>query len=175
MPEDIESAPEKTGPGAAVFFSPEFFVMLLLAIVLDIAGLICLILNIAFGVGEVISFMVDAIGIAIFGLWMIFMAITGRIMAGAKKETNEAERPEENEGPEETGGVAQKAAQRRKEISQRVRQMKERQAKIVKAGRGMGRLARFGLATLGELIPFVGALPFWTIMIISEFRAQAKQ
>ena len=33
-----------------------------------------------------------------------------------------------------------------------------------------GHWGKFGLASLGELAPFLGALPFWTIFAISELK-----
>ena len=38
-------------------------------------------------------------------------------------------------------------------------------------GRGLrSRWGKFGLTALGELTPFLGALPFWTIFAISELK-----
>ena len=116
--------------------------MLFLAGLLDIIGIICLILDLLFGIGEVLSYIPDGIGICFFGFWVIF-----------RSQTKEA-------GKEKKEELKEQLAERRK---------KRLKKKIAKKG---GKKAlRFGLAALGELIPLLGAMPFWTIYVYLELKS----
>ena len=80
-PEDVSEPVSEMG----ALFSPEGAIMMLLAILIDTAGLICLILTIVFGIGQVISLAMDIIGMVLIGGWMLFRygQMTGT--KGAKK------------------------------------------------------------------------------------------
>lgn len=124
--------------------------MLFLAGLLDIIGIICLILDALFGIGEVLSYIPDTIGIVFFGAWVVFRAAT-------KKE-----------GEEKIEDLKRQLAERRG------KREKTREKKLAKklAKKGMNKGLKFGLAALGELIPFLGALPFWTIYVYSELKSE---
>ena len=80
-PEDVSEPASEMG----ALFSPEGVIMMLLAILIDTAGLICLILTAIFGIGQVISLVVDIIGMVLIGGWMLsrYGRMTGT--KGAKK------------------------------------------------------------------------------------------
>lgn len=127
-------------------FSPEAILMLFLAGLLDLIGVICLILDLVFGIGEILSYIPDGIGILFFGAW-VFMRSQGE---KTKEEVKEE--------------IGEKLDERRKKI----KEMKKKAKKGVK--KGVKRGLRFGLATLGEIIPFLGALPFWSIFVFLELK-----
>ncbi len=126
--------------------SPEGILMLFLAGLLDLIGIVCLILDLVFGIGEVLSFIPDGIGILFFGFWSLTRSQGEKTYKEAREE------------------VAGKKAEHRK--------MVEKKAKALKKGvkKGSKKGLRFGLSAFGELIPFLGALPFWTIFVILEMK-----
>jgi len=125
---------------------PEAILMLFLAGLLDLIGIICLLLDIAFGIGEVFSYIPDGIGILFFGAWVALRSHGEKTRKEAMTE------------------IAEKKAEHRRIV--------EKRAKVLKktAKKGFGRGLKFGLAILGEVILFVGALPFWTIFVYSELK-----
>ena len=135
-------------------FSPEGVLMLFLAVLLDLIGIICLILDAAYGIGEVLSYIPDGIGILFFGGWTLMRSLaSGQTIEEAKEKTSET-----ISDIKETGDKRREAIRKRK--------------KMLKKGvkKGAKRGLRFGLAALGELIPFLGALPFWTIFVFLELK-----
>ncbi len=115
--------------------------MLFLAGLLDLIGVLCLIADLAFGIGEILSFIPDIIGIVFFGSWMLIRGQEGGI-----KDTT-------------------------KQVSDKKQTMKKTQKAMKKmAKKGTKKGLRFGLSSLGELIPLLGALPFWTIFVILELK-----
>ena len=126
--------------------SPEGVIMLALAGILDIIGIICLILWLVAGIGGVLSYIPDIIGIGFFGFWM-FMRSQG-------EKTQE----------ESVGEVSEAVAKHKRKV---------RRAKKV-FQKGAKRAGKHGLkflgAMIGELIPLLGALPFWTIFVLLELK-----
>ena len=106
-------------------------VILLIALLLDLFGLICLILSFTIGpeVGESISFVPDILGLIFIG---------GREMFIKRRKAFG-----------QVGAVRSRA--------------------FAKAKRKGG--LKFFLAFFGEILPFIGAFPFWTIYVLSESRA----
>ena len=144
--------------------SPEGILMLFLAGLLDLIGVICLILDLVFGIGEVLSFIPDGIGIIFFGGWSLMRSLTsGKTMEEAKGEASE-----KIADIKETREKRREAIRQRREALRKKREMAKKQKKMLKKGAKKG--LRFGLSTLGELIPFLGALPFWTIFVILEMK-----
>lgn len=130
----------------AAIFSPQGLVMFTVAGILDLVGAFLLILDIFFGIGEILSYIPDVIGILFFGLWLYFRSSGERSL----KET--------------TGELKEKVAERRQERKQMVKT----------ARKGLSRVARFGLSALGELLPFIGAIPFWTIFVYQELTSKKE-
>jgi hypothetical protein len=124
--------------------------MLPLAALLDIIGIICFIANVFFGIGEIFSFIPDFMGLFFFGAWVTFRAMTKP--AGKEKKQE----------------LAIKVAGRKKE---RKAMVKTTQG-IIKKGMKIGRKGKFLLAALGELVPIIGALPFWTIYVYWELKSE---
>jgi len=92
--EETEESPEEVSEPASergALFSPEGVIMMLLAILIDIAGLFCLVLDLVlslfgiFGIGTAISSVLDVLGLILIGGWMLFRygQMTGT--KGAKK------------------------------------------------------------------------------------------
>lgn len=132
----LEQAAKKTG----ALLSPEGIIMLPFAILLDIAGVIFLVLDIAYGIGEIPSWISDVIGLIFFGLWIL---IRSQSMA------------------------------RVKELKEKVVERREVRKRAVKVARRMGKIAgrrglKFAISVIGEILPIIGALPFWTWMVWSE-------
>ena len=123
--------------------------MLFLAGLLDLIGGLCLIADLAFGIGEIFSFIPDMIGIVFFGLWVLMRSQMKTTVEGAK---------------EEMGKIAKQKMEHRQKIKKGVKTLKKNVKKASIKG------LRVGLASLGELIPILGALPFWTIFVISELK-----
>jgi len=103
-------------------------IILIMAMLLDIFGFICLILTFTMGVeiGETLSFVPDILGLIFIGGGEIFL-------------------------------------KHRKAIS---KAGKARAKAIIKAKGKHG--LKFFLAFFGELLPLIGAFPFWTIYVLSE-------
>ena len=147
------------------FLSPEAIMMLFLAGLLDLIGIICLLLDLAFGVGEILSYIPDIIGIILFGSWILMRTF----MKGGTKEEAKEEVSEKISEIKESGEARRKAIEEKREILKQKRELVEEGKKtMLKKGGRTG--LRFGLATLGELLPFIGALPFWTIFVYSELK-----
>lgn len=101
--------------------------MLILAIILDIIGVICFILDIFFAIGEIPSWISDAIGTVFIGSWLFFQS--GKVVVPERIK----------KGPESL---------------------------IRKLFRG--KYKRFLTPILGEVTPFVGVFPFWTLAVYFE-------
>ena len=147
------------------FFSPEAILMLFLASLLDLFGIICLILDIAFGVGEILSYVPDVIGITFFGSWVLMRTI---LKGGTMEEAKE-------EASEKTSEIARSWEEKREAIEEKRELLRKKREVLEKGKKTMikkgGRTGfRFGLATLGEVIPFLGAGPWWTIFVYSELK-----
>ena len=126
--------------------SPEGVVMVSLAVMLDIIGVICLILDIAFGIGEIFSFIPDAIGIFFFGFWMF--------MRSQENKTYKESRTE----------MAGEVAGHHRKVQTAKKAFKKGAKRAGKSG------LKFFAAMIGELIPLLGALPFWTMFVVAELR-----
>ena len=128
--------------------------MLFLAGILDVMGIICLILDLVFGIGEILSYIPDGLGIIFLGGWTLMRSLMkGKTMEEAKEDASE-----------KIADIKEAGEKRREAIRKRKKMLK----KGVKKGAKRG--LRFGLSALGELIPFLGALPFWTIFVFLELK-----
>ena len=126
MPEEIEESQEQQettseGGGAMNVLGPEGFVMMSVAIVIDLIGIII----VCFGLDD--FGITDIIGIIFIGSWMFFRSGT---------------MPERKTPAKKSGGGEKTAAR--------------------------NTLRRFGLTGLAELVPYLGALPWWTITVYKE-------
>jgi len=77
-----ESPEDEEARKTTALLTPEGTVMLSLAVMLDIFGVLCLIMDVFFGLGEIPSWISGAVGIIFIGGWMLFrsgrMAVPGR-------------------------------------------------------------------------------------------------
>lgn len=126
--------------------SPEGVTMVSLAVMLDIIGFICLILWLAAGIGGILSYIPDIIGIFFFGFWMF--------MKSREKTTYKETRTE----------MAGEVAEHHRKVQTAKKVLKKGAKRASKSG------LKFFAAMLGELIPLLGALPFWTMFVVSELR-----
>ena len=126
--------------------SPEGVIMVSLAAMLDILGIICLILWIAAGIGGILSYIPDIIGIFFFGFWML--------MKSREDKTYKETRTE----------MASEVAEHHKKIKTAKKAFKKGAKRASKSG------LKFFAAMLGELVPLIGALPFWTMFVVSELK-----
>ncbi len=122
-----ETPEEETARKSMALLRPEGIAMMSLAGILDLIGLICLILDIFFGVGEIPSWISDGVGIIFVGGWMFFRA--GRV-----------------------------------EVPERVKRGVDKGLRKL----FRGKWKKFLTPVIGEVAPFVGALPFWTISVYFE-------
>ena len=79
MPDDTISSDAEYRP---TLTSPEGILMLAVSVIADLLGIVCLILDLAFGIGEIAHLIVDVIFTIIFGVWMI--ARSGTPRAGSR-------------------------------------------------------------------------------------------
>lgn len=138
IPEVTTEAIEKTSN----LFTPEGVAMLSLAGLLDLLGIICAILILAFGTGAILKKILDAIGFLIIGLlWPLLRYGT------VPEEVIEKGKEKIKEKITKKRGAAKKAAE--KTIGNFFR--------------------KHGFKFLGELIPLVGDfLPLWIWTVYSE-------
>ncbi len=124
--------------------------MLASAALLDVIGIICLILDLIVGIGEVLSYIPDIIGIGFFGFWMLMRAQEEKTYKETKEE------------------LAGEVAEHRRKIRAAKKTLKK----------GVKRTAKHGLrflgAMIGELIPLLGALPFWTLFVFLELNEKKR-
>ncbi len=98
-------------------------IFLVIAILLDLFGIVCFLLDIFFGIGEIPSWISDGVGIVFIDGWMLLRS--GRI---------------------ETPERAQKGLR-----------------KLFR-----GKWKKFLTPIIGEVTPFVGVLPFWSLSVYFE-------
>jgi hypothetical protein len=169
---------------SSALLSPEALIILPVAAFLDLIGLVLTIIWIlsAFGVftleiPEIVNWISDGIGILFFGLWLLVRSAVSMdsteptemaesavkhrldIRRGKKEFLSKTAAPLEEELSKETGEVAAKSA------GKETGKVATTGAKT--AGRGG---LKFGVAILGEILPIIGAVPFWTIFVYSELK-----
>lgn len=156
---------------------PEGIIMLTIAVVLDVAGLVCFILDFVYGIGIPISFVLDFVGAPVISSWAamrpFYRAAIGKIAAkagkiGAKAGSYVMEKTASVGGGQEgsqqsplaqTGSKAAKAAD-----------LGLTGANIGFKGVKIGLSAiRFIISLIIELIPFLGdIMPTWTFFVLYE-------
>ncbi len=124
--------------------SPEAVIMITIAIFLDIFGILCAVLIAVFGIGAILSYIPDFMGIVIFGTWA-FMRNQTKGASGGMEEAKSKIAKKKKKELTKTAGKGSKA--------------------ITKA------LGRIGLGALIEIIPVIGAAPGWTIVVILELKS----
>lgn len=83
---DIEEGEEVSDTEKrGTILGPEAVLMFFIAILLDLFGLLCLALNFFFGIGEILSFIPDFLGLFIIGGWMLIRSGIITETKGVKK------------------------------------------------------------------------------------------
>lgn len=122
---------------------PEGLIMLFIAVVLDLLGFVCFILDL-FGVGIPISFLIDAAGNASIGIWAMMRPLARSVIGKIGEKAGEVVG---GKGSASGGSAVGKAA---------------------KKGISTGlTIVRFIITDIIELIPYVGdVVPAWTFFVI---------
>jgi len=133
---------------ATALMSPEAIVMFPIALILDLFGVVCLILYLAFGIGLPLSYIPDVIGIIVIGGWSLMRSQSLRITRPRAPEVKR---------------VKKRAQKRIAKIERRI----ARSAKWAKRLRWLR-----PLLIVVEFIPFLGDIAFsWTLMVYFELKS----
>ena len=146
-----EQSAEDAGEKARVSpFDPDFLLFALpFAILVDAIDIVLELTSILV-IPKLIGWGMDALTFAVIGGWIFYR--TGKIIKSRQKQ--------------------QEALQ--KKMGAQAAKMQQQLAKGALKGPLRKTLVRAGAALLGELIPFVGLVPFWTISVILTLREEGK-
>jgi len=146
-----EQTAEDAGEKAKVSpFDPDFLLFALpFAIFVDAVDIVLELTSILV-IPKLIGWAIDAFVFAVIGGWIFYR--TGKIIKSRQKQ--------------------QEALQ--KKMGQQAAKMQQQLVKGAVKGPLRKTLVRAGAALLGELIPFVGLVPFWTISVIFTLREEGK-
>lgn len=154
--ETIETSGEEeisvVGGGLFNLLTPEGVIMMPIAMILDLVGIILIFFALDdFGI-------TDIVGTIIIGGWLFFRSGTvPSLPERAKQETGKAEAKVGSAistAEKAAGGTAEKAAEKT---------VQKAGTQAVKSGRWLKPL----LCGLGEWIPYLGVIPFWTYLVYS--------
>jgi len=146
-----EQSAEDAGEKAKVSpFDPDFLLFALpFAILVDAIDIVLELTSILV-IPKLVGWAMDAFTFAMIGGWIFYR--TGKIIKSRQKQ--------------------QEALQ--KKMGAQAAKMQQQLAKGALKGPLRKTLVRAGAALLGELIPFVGLVPFWTISVILTLREEGK-
>ena len=136
--EEFAGETEKPKIGIARILSVEGMIFLPMAVILDLVSIAL----ICFGLDD--FGITDIIGIIFIGGWVLFRSFF-------KFSDLDVE------APARIGKAAAEKRQQRKEIVQTIKQTVKTSKTPIKA-----------ICFIGELIPYIGALPFWTFLVYDE-------
>ena len=143
----VEDAGEKAKVSP---FDPDFLLFALpFAVFLDAVDIVLELTSILV-VPKLIGWAMDVFTFAVIGGWIFYR--TGKIIKSRQKQ--------------------QEALQ--KKMGKQAAKMQQQVIKGAMKGPLRKTLVRAGAALLGELIPFVGLVPFWTISVILTLREEGK-
>lgn len=134
----------KVGP-----LDSDFLIVLFLALIFDALDIV-LELTGVFVIPKLIGVVFDVLTLALIGGWIHWR--TSRIIKTREQQKQALQ----------------------KQITQKVGQMQQQLAKGAAKGPMKKTLLRAGIALLGELLPFVGLVPFWTISVIMTLREEGE-
>lgn len=159
MVKGIVPGPEKLTKKAIMMAItiPEGLIMLLIAVFIEIFGIVCFILSF-FGVGIPLSFLGDILGMITIGFWGTTRSLFRGVM---EKSVGDITKKTLNVG----GGL-----EGIKKFQGNKTPGLDAGKKVAKTGIKFGLSAiRFIIASIVELIPFLGDIcPSWTIFVIFE-------
>ena len=165
MPEEAEAKEEETDEPEEpteetlqmrkmnAFLSPEGIIMMAIALFFDILDILWLVLDLVFAIGEIFSLISSILAFIVFGLWLL-------ISFGIKMAIQL--------GPQ----VLEQRSQRKKS-TQIFRAAVRTTGKAAKKGIKTG--LRFAIATIGEIIPFLGTFFFWTWFVSSVLKDRSRE
>lgn len=147
-PDEETGSGEESKPNA--FLSPEGLIMMSIAGFLDIFGLIGFIP----GVGTLLSYIPDILGIITIGSWTLFRSQTIKATPRAAETLKK--------GAE----LAKKS-----KAGKKVAQITKRAGEMAKKAKWLKKLKWVRiLAPVGELVPIVGIAPLWIIAVYFELK-----
>lgn len=124
---------------------PDFLIVLFLALIFDALDIV-LELTGVFVIPKLIGMAFDSLTLALIGGWIYWR--TSRITKAREQQKQALQ----------------------KQITQKAGQMQKQLARGAAKGPMKKTLLRAGIALLGELLPFVGLVPFWTISVIMTLK-----
>lgn len=126
-------------------FDPDFLLMLMFAAFNDILDPFKDALIAFFGISEIVGTAFDVFTFAIIGFWIYQR--TSQIIKSKKQQVEAMQKK-----------IGKTTAQMQKQLTKMAKKPVRRA------------LLRGGIALLGEIAPFIGILPFWTITVILMLR-----
>lgn len=156
---------------------PEGIVMLTIAVVLDVAGFVCFILNFIYGIGIPISFILDFVGAPVISSWAatrpFYRAAIGTVAAkagqlGAKAGSYVMEKTTNVGGGSE--GTEQSPLAQAESKAAKAANIGLKGVNLGFTGVKIGLSAiKFVISFVIEMVPFLGdILPMWTAFVLSE-------
>ncbi len=119
------------------------------AIIVDVIDIVLEITSILV-IPKVLGMAMDVVTFAIIGGWIYWR--TGNIIKSREKQKEALQ----------------------KKMGQQATKMQQQLAKGAAKGPLRKTLTRAGVAVIGEIIPFVGLIPFWTISVLLTLREEGK-
>ncbi|MDP3093845.1 MAG: hypothetical protein Q8N16_03710 [bacterium] len=158
--ESDEETETSTGSKYLELLTPWGIFLIGTALIIDFAGILFTVLDVAYGLGEIFSWISDIVGLIVIGGLIML-----RAMIMGKQFSSE----------EYAEGVVEQHAQRKQAVEAIGKKTKQAAAKAAKAAKAGGKAVKVGarvlrvvLAFIGEIVPLIGALPFWTISVYME-------
>lgn len=160
-------SPKGTVEALIAFF--EIIIILPIALAIDIIGIIL----ICFGLDD--FGILDTIAFVVFFPWtlmrMLYFGIDDYFEEEIKEAAQESQ-PQRKEAPPKMRPVSQiKQGRRARKGAKKA--LKKVAKKTAKKGTKSG--IRFLVSLFGELIPYLGALPFWTVTVVWELWGSIKR
>jgi len=133
---------------------PKGFITLMCAVIFDMTGAVLTILDLTFGIGEVISWVADDL----CGGIMMYILLKDVGSAGAGQAQQVSEQAKEK--------IAQTVKKTAEKAGQATKATAEKAATAI-AQKAAPFLGRFAACGFGKIIPVIGGIiPFWTILTV---------
>lgn len=147
-------------------FDADFIFIFTLAIHTDALDIINLT-----GVGKILTIVIDIILFFLMLLWRIWRS---NMIENAKEEANQALEAyvEGTGGRKRIGATRAIAKSAAKGGIRRSTRVAARRGVLGKAA--MGSLRKVGLAAVAEIIPFLGLIPWWTILVLLSLKEKVE-
>jgi hypothetical protein len=156
MVEYTEETEKTEAEKGMVFFTPEGIIIMLIAGLIDLIGIFLTIIFLltlfgvlALEIPAIVDWIVDGIGFVFFGLWLWVRSAI--ISPGTETESEE---------------LTERVVEKRRAMKKAKKKVKAMKAAKTTGRRGL----KFIMVFIGEIIPIVGALPFWSWLAYSELK-----